>query len=69
LPEPFETALTLAYFYQTVAYLTTGDATQALAGNGPILVNKLTEAVEVAGTAFPIDEYIREFEAKSKASA
>jgi hypothetical protein len=58
LPKTFETALTLAYFYQATDYLTTGDASQALAGNGPILVSKLTGAVGRAGTALPIEEYI-----------
>lgn len=69
LPEPLETGLTLAFFYQTTDYLTTGDTTQALAGNGPILVSKLTGAVEVAGTALPIEEYIREFETVAAKSA
>jgi hypothetical protein len=32
LPEPYETSLTLASSYQTTDYLTTGDATYALAG-------------------------------------
>lgn len=66
---PFETAETLAYTYQTLDYVATGDATHALAGNGPILVSKLTGTVEVVGTALPVEDYIREFEAKEARSA
>lgn len=64
----FETAATLAYTYQTSDFVTTGDFTHALAGNGPILVNKLTGTVEVVGTALPVEDYIREFEAKNARS-
>jgi len=69
LPEPYETERTLAFFYQTADYLRTGDATQALAGNGPILVSKLTGTVAVAGTALPVDASIRDFEAEAAKSA
>lgn len=68
LPNPFVTAQTLAYFYQTTDYLRTGDAQQALAGNGPILVNRFTGAVGMAGTALPIEEYLREFEMAGQGS-
>lgn len=63
LPSPFETAATLAFTYNTVAYVATGDFIHALAGNGPILVSKLTGAIEIAGTALPTEHYVREFEA------
>jgi hypothetical protein len=65
MPHPFETPSTLAYTYQTSEYVATGDVAHALAGNGPILVSKLTGAVEPARTAFPGEDYIREFEAKN----
>lgn len=65
----FDTTATLAYTYQTVDYVATGDFTHALAGNGPILVNKLTGTIEVAGTALTVEDYIREFEAKNARSA
>lgn len=65
---PFETPATLAYAYQTSDFAATGDFTHALAGNGPILVSKLTGTVEVAGTALPVEDYIREFEAKNARS-
>jgi Immunity protein 35 len=69
LPEPHETERTLAFFYQTADYLRTGDATQALAGNGPILVSKLTGTVEIAGTALPVEASIRDFETDAAKSA
>lgn len=69
LARPFETPATLAYTYQTSAFLATGDYTHALAGNGPILVSKLSGAVEVAGTALGVEDYVREFEANSSRPA
>lgn len=69
LAEPLETPATLAYCYQTSAFVATGDFTHALAGNGPILVSKLTGAVEVAGTALPVEDYIRQFEANNSRAA
>lgn len=59
----------LAYTYQTSDFVATGDYIHALAGNGPILVSKLTGAVEVAGTALPVEDYMREFEANNSRSA
>lgn len=69
LADPLATPATLAYTYQTSAFVATGDFTHALAGNGPILVSRLTGAVEVAGTALPIEAYIREFEANNSKAA
>ena len=60
--EPYETEHTLVFFYQTADYLRTGDDTPALAGNGPILVSKLTGVVQVAGTALSVESSIQEFE-------
>ena len=69
MARPFETLATLAYTYQTSDFVATGDFTHALTGTGPILVSKLNGAVEVAGTALPVEDYIREFEAKNTWSA
>ena len=69
LPEPYETERTFAFFYQMVDYLRTGDPTQALAGNGPIMVSKLTGTVEVSGTATPVETSIRDFETDAAKSA
>lgn len=64
-----ETAATLTYTYQIADYVVKGNTAHALAGNGPIMVSKLTGIVEVAGTAFPVEYYIRRFEAKNATSA
>ena len=69
MPHPFETPATLAYTYQTSDFVATGDFVHALAGNGPILVSKLTGCVEIAGTTLPVEDYVREFEAKNARSA
>ena len=69
MDRPFESPATLAYTYQTSDFVETGDFTHALAGNGPILVSKLTGTVEVAGTALPVEDYIPEFEAKNAGCA
>jgi hypothetical protein len=69
MDRPFETPGTLAYTYQTSDFVATGKVTHALAGNGPILVSKVTGTVEVGGTALSVEDYIREFEAKNARSA
>lgn len=69
MPSPFETSTVFAYTYQATDYVATGDSAHALAGNGPILVSKLTGAVEVSGTALPTEDYIRQFEARTGKSA
>ena len=69
MARPFETPATLAFTYQTSEFVATGDFTHALAGNGPILVSKMTGSIEVAGTALPVEDYIQEFEAKNARSA
>ena len=69
LARTFETSGTLAYTYQTSEFVATGEFAHALAGNGPILVSKVTGTVEVAGTALPVEDYLREFEAQNARSA
>ena len=65
MPCLFETPATLAYTYQTSDFVATADFTHALAGNGPILVSRLTGAVEVAGTTLSVEDYVQEFEARN----
>lgn len=66
MPSPFETSATFAYTYNTADYVATGNYIDALTGNGPLLVSKLTGAIEVAGTALSTEHYVREFEAMGK---
>ncbi|MES2048242.1 MAG: hypothetical protein V4447_07570 [Pseudomonadota bacterium] len=46
----------------------TGNSLAALAGNVPILVNRVSGAVDIAGTAFLLEEYVKDFEARTAAS-
>jgi hypothetical protein len=56
---------TIAFSYQTAAFLESGNPVHALADNGPILVDRRNGRVEGAGTARPLVEYVRDFEARS----
>lgn len=50
------------FFYQTKEYLKTGDIGDLLLGNAPYIVNKYTGEVVATGTAYPIEDYIAEYE-------
>ena len=45
-------------FYNTVAFLRTGELRDCLVGNGPLLVDKRSGAVRQAGTAHPVEHYL-----------
>ena len=49
------------FFYQSKAYLDTGDFSHALAGNAPLLVSRLDGSLYETGTARPIEFYIENF--------
>ena len=66
--EPSETAHAWIFFYNTKRYLETGEFSEALAGNGPILVNKITGAIEAFGTAIPLERLFAEYEEKQRIS-
>ena len=51
------------FFYQSKAFIKTGDFLELLAGNAPIIVNKNTGELVFTGTAHDIDYYIKEYEA------
>ena len=65
LDEIAEFGLTVAFVYQSGEYLKTGNSLDALAGNGPILANRATGAVGTAGSALPLEEYVKEFEVRT----
>ena len=50
------------FFYNTRTFAETKNFRDGLAGNAPYLVDARTGAVVVTGTAFPIDEYIKNYE-------
>lgn len=51
------------FFYQSRAYIESGDMSDALVGNAPVIVNRFTGDVVETGTAEPIDAYISRYEA------
>lgn len=52
------------FFYNSKKYLDTGEIRHALAGNGPVIVNRLTEAVDFYGASGSIQDLIEEYERK-----
>ena len=50
------------FFYQSLAFLESGDFRDMLGGNAPIIVNKLTGTLIHTGTAYEIEYYIKEYE-------
>jgi hypothetical protein len=50
------------FFYSSKRWLA-GDLRFALAGNAPILIDRRDGQVRVAGTEFPIEHYLRNYEA------
>lgn len=50
------------FFYQTKAYVESGDFRDMLGGNAPIIVNRVTGDVTITGTAHDIEHYINEYE-------
>lgn len=51
------------FFYNTRAFVETGELVHALVGNAPIFVERETGRVSTAGTACPLDVYLERFEA------
>lgn len=68
LERTIELGNTIAFFYQSDEYVKTGNSLAALAGNGPILVDRRSGFVAVAGTALPLADYVKDFEAGTIAS-
>ena len=51
------------FFYQSKAYLDSGDFSELLAGNAPLIVDRSAGELRVTGTARPIDDYLAAYEA------
>nr|WP_275441472.1 YrhB domain-containing protein [Psychrobium sp. MM17-31] len=51
------------FFYQSKAYIETGDFREMLSGNAPIIVNRMTGELSYTGTAYDVEHYINEYEA------
>ncbi|MBX3255764.1 MAG: hypothetical protein KF862_16640 [Chitinophagaceae bacterium] len=64
LNETVEFDLGWVFFYQSEAFLESGNILDALGGNSPLIVNKYNGSISATGTARPIEEYISEYRAK-----
>jgi hypothetical protein len=51
------------FFFSSRRYVETADLQFAIAGNGPFFVRRTDGAVFQAGTALPVEDYLRNFEA------
>lgn len=51
------------YFYNSSAYLQHGELGAMLAGNAPFIIDASDGALHEFGTAHPIEEYLKEYEA------
>lgn len=58
-----ERAFGWVFFYQSRDYMESGSASDCLAGNAPLIVDRLTGNVVPTGTAHPIEHYLAEYEA------
>lgn len=50
------------FFYNSKTFLETGNLSFALAGNSPLIVDKINGEIFETGTARPIDFYMERFE-------
>ena len=51
------------FYYQSKAYLDTGDNNEFLCGNAPCIVDRERGEIIETGTAFPIEDYIKAYRA------
>jgi len=49
------------FFYDSKRHHETGDVSDAIAGNAPIVVTRVDGAVHVTGTAHPVEYYLKKF--------
>jgi Immunity protein 35 len=54
------------FFYNSKAYLEEGNLSSALAGNSPLIVDKIDGSIHQTGTAHSIEFYLEEFERTKK---
>ena len=50
------------FFYQSLAFIKSGDFLEMLGGNAPIMINKCTGELIHTGTAYDVEHYIKEYE-------
>ena len=64
LTEPREESFGWVFFYNSKEFLDTSDLSKAVAGNAPIIVDKMTGELTVTGMAHPIEYYIEQYKVK-----
>jgi Immunity protein 35 len=60
--ETIELSLGWVFFYQSRRYLENHNPSEALAGNAPLIVDRLTGQVTETGTAYPLEYYLMQYE-------
>jgi hypothetical protein len=58
-----ERAFCWVFFYQSREHAESGNTIDCLAGNAPIIVDRLTGNLVATGTTHPIEHYLAEYEA------
>lgn len=61
--ETIEKAWGWVFFYQSKAFIDSGDFRDMLGGNAPLIVNRSSGKIIETGTAYEIEHYIKEYEA------
>ena len=64
LTESREESFGWVFFYDSKEFLETDDFSKAIAGNAPVLIDKMTGELTETGTAHPIEYYIGQYKAK-----
>ena len=56
-----EHPLVWVFFYNSIRYLETGIFRDRLAGNGPLIVNRIDGSIHAGGTAHPPSFYVEQY--------
>jgi hypothetical protein len=57
-----ERAFGWVFFYDSKRHQETGDFSDVIAGNAPIVVTRVDGRLHVTGTAFPVEHYLKPFD-------
>jgi Immunity protein 35 len=49
------------YFYDSSVHVATGNPSDAVVGNAPLIVDRVDGKLYITGTAHPIDHYLQEY--------
>jgi len=59
--ETIEKTFGWVFFYNSKEYLATSNMSAYLAGNAPIIINRMSETIIETGTAYPIEYYLEKY--------